>query len=107
MSGIEIPERDWKRWRALREVALQRYCDKILEGVVKFRNSKDSAHDRYLKLWKHLHKHDGIIAIVFNDPSRSKAYIQMHAALKHGIISREELFEMSEQTQQLIEVWLK
>jgi hypothetical protein len=88
--GLKIPERDWKRWRALREIALERYCVKILDAVAKFKSGKETAHDRYLKLWKFLHKHDRIIGIVFNNPRRSTAYIRMHA-LTEGIITRDEL----------------
>ena len=107
MNGIEIPERDWKRWRTLREVALQRYCTKILEGLTKFQSGKDTAHERYLKLWKYIRKHDRIIGVVFDNPRRSVAYMQMHAALSEGLITRDELQEMSDQTQQLIELWVR
>jgi hypothetical protein len=107
MNGLEIPERDWKRWRELQKIALERYCMKILNGLTKFKSGKDTAHDRYLKLWKFLHKHDRIIGTVFNNPRRSTAYIQMHSALTEGIITRDELKEMSEQTQERIEIWLR
>jgi hypothetical protein len=103
---MEIPESDWKRWRKLREVALERYCTKILSGLRKYQSGKDAAHQRYLKLWKYLHKHDRIIGIVFNNPRRSSAYIQMHAAFDEGIITLDELRDMSDETQELIKIWL-
>ncbi len=106
MNGPEIPERDWKRWRALRDIALERYCVKILDGVTKFKSGKGGAHERYLKLWKFLLKHDRIIGIVFNNPRRSTAYMQMHAALTEGLITRDELAEMSDVTQERINLWL-
>jgi hypothetical protein len=107
MNGLEIPERDWKRWRTLRQLALERYCTKILDGLTKFHSGKDTPHQRYLKLWKYIRKHDRIIGVVFDNPRRSVAYMQIHAALSEGLITREELAEMSEQTQQLIEIWLR
>jgi ABC-type dipeptide/oligopeptide/nickel transport system ATPase subunit len=107
MNGFEIQEPDWKRWRVLREVALERYCTKILDGLTRFQTGKDTAHERYLKLWKYLRKHNRMIGIVFDNPRRSVAYMQMHAALSEGLITRDELEEMSEQTQQRIDVWLR
>ena len=107
MNGLEIPERDWKRWRELSKIALERYCVKILEGAAKYKSGKDTAHGRYLKLWRYIRKHDLTIAIIFNNPRRSTAYSQMHAALSEGVITRDELAEFSDQTQQLIEIWLR
>jgi hypothetical protein len=104
---MDIPEPDWKRWRALREIALERYCEKILSGLIKFHSGKDTAHGRYLKLWKYIRKHDRVLAVVFDNPRRSVAYMQMHEALSAGVITIDELKDMSAETQQLIQIWIK
>jgi len=104
---MDIPEADWKRWRTLREIALERYCEKILSGLSKFQSGKDTPHQRYLKLWKYIRKHDRVLAVVFDNPRRSSAYTQMHEALTAGIITIDELKTMGEETQQLIQIWTR
>jgi lipid II:glycine glycyltransferase (peptidoglycan interpeptide bridge formation enzyme) len=99
----EIPERDWKAWRKLSENALERFCVRVLDEVSSFREGVESAHSRYLELFRYLRERDDEIADVFNDQRRSNAYVQITAAVRTGIVTREELTVFSAETQALID----
>src|SRR6476469_6448162 len=98
----EIPERDWKAWRELSRNALERFCAGVLDHVGSFRERAGSAHSRYLELFRYLQERDDEIAEVFNDQRRSNAYVQITAAVRIGIVTREELTVFSLETQALI-----
>ena len=99
----QIPERDWKAWRKLSADALERFCDHILDEVGSFRTASGSGHSRYLALFRYLRERDDEIAEVFNDQRRSNAYLQIAAAVRTGIVNREELTVFSTETQSRIE----
>lgn len=99
----QIPEGDWKAWRKLSAEALERFCGRILDEAGSFRTASGSAHSRYLDLFRYLRKRDGEIAEVFNDQRRSNAYLQIAAAVRMGLVRREELTVFSAETQELLE----
>ncbi len=103
---MQIAERDWKHWRRISEIALQRYCAHILDEVASFQRGAESAHDRYLHLFHLLRERDQEIAAVFNDRRRSNAYQQIAAGVAAGIVSREELGGFSEETQSVVRMML-
>jgi hypothetical protein len=99
----QIAESDWKLWRALSTEALERHCQKTLTEAASLEKGGDSAHARYLKLYRLLQRRDQEIADVFNDPRRSRAYLQIALAVRSRIITRAELARFSEDTQAVIE----
>lgn len=102
----QIPEPDWKRWRELSASALERFCAHVLDAAGSFRNGSGSAHSRYRELFRYLRERDDEIAAVFNDQRRSNAYLQIAAAVRMGILGREELVVFSPETQALLETLL-
>jgi hypothetical protein len=101
-----IPERDWKVWRKLSPVVLERFCARVLEKAATFESGTGSAHSRYLRLYRYIRESDKSIAAVFNDQRRSSAYPQIAVAVREGIVTREELGTFSEDTQDVIKVFL-
>lgn len=99
----QISEADWKRWRKLSQVALERYCEKALAKAVVVAEDDGTAHERYLSLWKFLRKTDRKLGDVFDNPRRSVAYAQIVQGVAVGIIKRSELAEFSEETQAIID----
>jgi hypothetical protein len=88
----DFPEADWKLFRQLREQALERFCERILNEVEK--TSSDSAascHDRYLRVFRLLQRRDREIADAFNDPRRSQAMIQLARMKSLRLLEPEEL----------------
>jgi hypothetical protein len=74
----DIPERDWKQFRKLYDIALQRFCERVLSEVSDIASDEDnSAHDRYLAVYKLVKQRDKELARTFDDPRRSQAMIQL------------------------------
>jgi hypothetical protein len=49
METRDFPESDWKTFRELREVALQRFCQRVLDQVEPLcRDASQSPYERYL-----------------------------------------------------------
>ncbi len=68
----DIPERDWKYLRTIRDEMLQTLCKRINDEAVRIVTSKSgSEHDKYLRLFKHIMKKDDIVGFCFNDWRRS------------------------------------
>ncbi len=103
-----IPERDWKLFRELRQIALERLCDKILaEAKAEIERPAKSSHEKYLSLYKLINKQDDEIARAFNDFRRSTAL--MHIGIIHsmGLFTGEELRRFSPETLQVIELYAR
>ena len=104
MSNRDIPERDWKILRSMKDekldVALLRIFEKI-EKVMK--NERQSLHKRYLSLWKTMRKEDRKISRMFDDLKRSNAINMLIAWRHYDLLSDEELAQFSERTRATIE----
>ncbi len=49
MVSDSFPESDWKIFRELREVALERFCKRVLEELeLLWQDASGSYHERYL-----------------------------------------------------------
>lgn len=102
--AIEINESDWKLFRRLHQVALERCCERVLAEVRSAAaDTGDSYHDRYLKVFDLIRDRDKTIGATFNDLRRSKALILL-ANIKHeGLLTAAELAQFSPETRQAIE----
>lgn len=101
-----ISERDWKVFRELRQVALERLCDKIIaEAKAETDRAGKSSHEKYLSLYKLIHKRDGDIARGFNDFRRSTALMQVGIIHSMGLFTGEELQRFSPATLQIVELY--
>ncbi len=104
----KIPERDWKRLRAITEEKLGQACESILAKIEKIlKNRKGKEHKTYLDIWKVLEKEDEKIARMFNDPRRSNAIFMIAALRVNGYLSDEEMKEFSAETQEKVKIITK
>lgn len=69
-----IAESDWKLFRQLHPVALERFCQQILRKIesINADNSK-IFHQRYLDIYKVIKRRDKELSTTFNDLRRSTA----------------------------------
>lgn len=75
---LEVKESDWKTFRRLQNLALERFCSRVLDEVIEVASETDkSSHKRYLTISRQLRAHDRAMADAFNDPARSRARIQV------------------------------
>jgi hypothetical protein len=101
---MEFKESDWKIFRRLHNVALQRYCQRVLEEVRVAAECEGDYHDCYQKLLRLIRERDNAMAITFDDPSRSTAFILLANMISEGLLTEEELGQFSHETQERIEV---
>ena len=102
---MDIKESDWKVFRRLRELALERYCQRVLKDVGRLID-KDSgnSHESYLKLWKLLRNRDKTLGLCFDDPRRSQAIIQLTNIVEQDLLTEDELNQFGDETREQIEV---
>ena len=99
-----IQERDWKYMRRIHDEMLNELCSRILTkagGIVA--GDKESSHQRYLALYRHIEKSDDMIAECFNDWRRSTISRRIVSLRHHKLLTEEHVRHMSEPAQD----WLR
>ena len=103
----EIKESDWKIYRQLHAVALERFCQRVLDESERLSgDTTRSAHERYIAIYELFHKRDKEVARLFNDLRRSNALWQLAAIKGHGLLTEDEFAHFSQETQNLVGVIL-
>jgi hypothetical protein len=101
-----IAEADWKVLRRVHPLALERFCERVLAEIEHVtHNSAQSAHQRYLDIFK-IVKRDREMASIFNDPKRSKALTMLARMRSEGLLMTDEFSSLSPETRSAIELLL-
>jgi hypothetical protein len=88
----DILEADWRHFRRLHPVALDRYCRRVLdEAAARTAAEGQTAHERYLALYQLVRDRNREMAEVFDDVRRSTARIQLLRIRALGLVTPEEL----------------
>jgi hypothetical protein len=99
-----VPESDWKAFRELREVALQRFCERVLEELLALTQDRSrSPHERYLAVFRLARERDEQLADAFNDPARSRMILQLATIRALGVLSPSELERFTRETRSILE----
>jgi hypothetical protein len=99
-----VPESDWKAFRQLREVALQRFCERVLEELLALAQDRSrSPHERYLAVFRLIQQRDQQLADAFNDPTRSRMVLQLATIRALGVLSPSELERFTQETRSILE----
>ena len=101
-----IPERDWRIWKPLFDVALERFCERTLERAASYAEDDGTAHERYLRLYRYVEQRDKELGSVCDGFSRSRAILQIALAFKKKLITPEELAQFSEETHAVVSALL-
>jgi hypothetical protein len=103
-----IPEADWKVFRRLRAVALERFCERVLSEIDAVRaDTGKSSHERYLQIYRLIDRRDDDLAKAFNHPRRSVAVLQLAALRHHDLLNEDEFLRLSEDTRRTVERFLQ
>ena len=87
-----IPEPDWRIFRTLHSVWLDRFCGRVnAELLAILSDEKRSQYDRYLAAYRLIHKRDKELGRAFDDFRRSTAVFQIAIIRKLDVITDEEL----------------
>ena len=102
-----IAEADWKVLRRLHPLALERFCERVLAEIEQVtQNRSQSAHQRYIDIFKIVEQRDRAIARLFNDPKRSHALTMLMGIRSEGLLSDDEFSALSLETRNAIEMLL-
>jgi hypothetical protein len=99
----EIKESDWKLFRRLHAVALERFCRQVIEEISRASgNCADNFHQRYLELFDLILKRNEEMAWAFDDMRRSKAIILLANIQESDLLTEEEFSQFSPETRDAV-----
>ena len=93
-----ITESDWKIFRKLHPVLVERFCERILHELDAV--SADDAktfHQRYTDIYKLIERRDKELSNAFDDLRRSSALMQIIASYGRGLLTEDELNGFSQE----------
>ncbi len=100
----DIPESDWRHFKKVHSVLLERYCVRVLADLGAEISATDgTAHERYLRVYKLIHHKNEDMARAFDDFRRSTAVMQLGIIRRMQLLTDEELSLFSEQTRTRVE----
>ena len=88
----KISETDWKQFRQLRPLALERFCRRVFAEVDSL-TAEDgrSSHERYVAVFQLVQRRDRELADLFDNPRRSTALLQLTRLRAEELLTEEEL----------------
>jgi hypothetical protein len=102
---MSITQPDWKLLRGLKDVALDRYCRRVLEEVAELAaDASRPSHERYLELYGQIQARDQALASAFNGLSRSTAVYRLASMRGLDLITDEEYEQFSSETRAAVEL---
>ena len=103
----DFRESDWKKFRRLHELALDRFCQRVLDEAVGLAAAPDkSAHDRYLAVYRLMRDRDKELGHAFDNPRRSAALEQLVLIRSKGLLTDEEFAQFSDEARAAVEFLL-
>ena len=106
MSRV-ISEPDWKLFRRLQPLALERFCQWVLSEIERVASyGKKSSHERYLAVFKLIERRDKELADAFDDMRRSTALRQLACLRSRGLVTDEEFAGFSPETRGAVDLFL-
>ena len=94
-----IPESDWRQFKELHLILRERFCRKVLDELGNVISSSDqSAHERYVKVYRLLERRDKELARAFNDFRRSTAIMQLMIMRSMRLLTDEEMRRFTPET---------
>jgi len=104
----EIKESDWKIFRRLHPVALERFCQRVIAEINQTTsNSTGDHHKRYLEVFNLIMERNEQMARAFDDMRRSKAFILLANIIESDLLTSEEISELSSEARAAVEVILE
>jgi hypothetical protein len=104
----EFSESEWKIFRELRQVALERFCKRVLDQVQRVPSQTEQTyHERYLELFRWLGERNDELAQAFNDPRRSQMLWQLAAIYAYGLLEPDEFARFTPRTRERIQILAK
>jgi len=98
-----VSESDWKWFRQVRGLALQRFCDRILEETQAIMaDAARSSHERYIAIYNLVQERNRDIEVGFDAPRRSALVIQLLFMRRRDLLTDDEFFLFTRELCELI-----
>src|ERR1700730_7202986 len=95
----EIKESDWKLFRRLHAVAVERFCQQVIEEINRATsNCTEDYHKRYLEVFNLMMDRNEEMARAFDDPRRSTAFFLLANIKASDLLTDEEFSQFSPET---------
>ena len=95
----QISEADWKVFKQLRELALERFSQEVrAQCIAKFNDSTLTAHERYLAVYDLIQERDAEMVRIFAALRRSTALFQLRILWSRGLLEEQDVQALSEET---------
>jgi hypothetical protein len=102
----DFPEKDWRVFRELDPVWVERYCVGVNREVIsKLSDTKRTEHERYIEVYRFIQRKDAELGAAFNDFRRSTAIRQISVIRSLRVVAEQEVARFSEQTQRFSSEW--
>jgi hypothetical protein len=94
---------EWKKFKKLKEICLERFCDGVLrEAENIYRTDDKTAHEKYSNLYDLISARDKELANAFDGLSRGKAFVQLMLMYRMGLVEDNQLEEFEDETKNKI-----
>jgi hypothetical protein len=95
-----ISESDWKKFKVIKENALERLCSQAIVDVKEGLSDDDNSNTgKIFYLYKILENYNKRTALLFDDHARSKARLQLMMYRSEGLVTDDEVESLSEKLQ--------
>ena len=102
-----IKEADWKIFRELQPVLLDRFCQGHLDNVSHIINAPNKGgHQRYLEMFRLTQKFDNLVKLLFDGLRRSDALMKLAGMREAKLVTDEEYARFGEATHRWVEEFL-
>lgn len=94
-----ITEADWKHFRKVHPIALERFCARFINDVAAITaDSSKTAHERYSAIYELTARRDKELGRAFDDMRRSTALIQLATIASLGVLTGDDIASFSPST---------
>ena len=104
-----VPKSDWKVFRELREVALERFCLRVITELETVLSDDLGAHERYLEAHRLLRERDRSLSEAFDAPRRSVMLLQLATISRLDLLTSDEMSRFGAATRQrvaeIVDLW--
>lgn len=107
MQTRAISEADWKVFRQLQPLALERFCQRVLDEISRITSDgKMTSHERYLAVCRLIERRDKELGSAFDGMRRSTAWMQLAHLQNHELLTEEEMSRFSPETRAVVALYL-
>jgi hypothetical protein len=100
-----IPESDWKIFKQIHPVALERFAKRVVDEVAALlKDNSKSSHALYLVICKLIERRNKELADIFDDYRRSTAFWQIAKMHYRQLITDQEFQQFSPETRNAVAV---